>query len=107
MAKGGFYAMFRTKADMERHDELVRAEARRFATVWTADRFTMALGRKGFEEDDFRELDKLLTDVDDEYRQDMRNDLKDDPEMIYSRSLMERELKQWTGSLYVPPEERY
>ena len=47
MAKNkGIYRIFRTKEDMQHHDE----EIRHFTRVFTLDHVTVALGRMGFRE---------------------------------------------------------
>ena len=99
----GLYRVFRTKQELERHNEGVR----HFARVWQLDQVTIALGRMGFRESKFREFDKVLNEVEKEYIQLHAEDHKDDKEMWYSRELFERELKQYTGKMYAPENERY
>lgn len=99
----GLYAVFRTKEELQRHDEQVR----HFARVWQLDQVTMALGRMGFREAKFKELDKNLSEVQQEYLSLQAADRRDDKEMVYSRALFERELKQYAGKMYVPEEQRY
>lgn len=104
MAKNkGIYRIFRTKEEFFRHNE----ELRHFSRVWMMDHVTIALGRMGFREAKFKEFDRILTEVTQEYMANYSEDLKDDKQMWYSRSLLEREMQQYTGSLYVPEEERY
>ena len=102
MAKG-IYKMFRTKEELFRHNE----EVRHFARVWQLDQVTLALGRMGFRETRFREFDKVLAEVEKEYIKLHADDFKDDKEMVYSRELLERELRQYTGKMYAPEAERY
>ena len=71
------------------------------------DHVTVALGRMGFRESKFREFDRVLTEVVKEYMADYSTDLKDDESMEYSRACLDRELKMYTGKLFVPEEERY
>ena len=99
----GIYRIFRTKEDMQRYDE----EIRHFTRVFTLDHVTVALGRMGFRESKFREFDRVLTEVVKEYMADYSTDLKDDKSMEYSRACLDRELKMYTGKLFVPEEERY
>lgn len=99
----GIYRIFRTKEDLQRHDE----EVRHFTRVFTLDHVTIALGRMGFRESKFREFDRVLTEVFNEYMKDYAADLKDDESMEYSRACLDRELKQYTGGLFVPEEIRY
>ena len=61
----------------------------------------------GFRESKFKEFDKVLTEVFQEYMTDYADDLKDDKSMEYSRACLDRELKQYTGKFFVPEEERY
>ena len=61
----------------------------------------------GFRESKFREFDRVLTEVFNEYMKDYAADLKDDESMEYSRACLDRELKQYTGELFVPEEVRY
>lgn len=104
MAKNkGIYRIFRTKEELQFHDE----EVRHFTRVFTLDHVTVALGRMGFRESKFREFDRVLTEVFREYMTDYADDLKDDKSMEYSRACLDRELKQYTGKFFVPEEERY
>ena len=104
MAKNkGIYRFFRTKEELQAHDE----EIRHFTRVFTLDHVTVALGRMGFRESKFREFDRVLTEVFQEYMTDYADDLKDDKSMEYSRACLDRELKQYTGKFFVPEEERY
>lgn len=104
MAKNkGIYRLFRTKAEFERHNE----DIRHFTRVFTMDHVTVALGRMGFRESKFREFDKVLSEVYDDYMTAYADDLKDDKEMVYSRAVLDRELKQYTGNLFVPEQVRY
>lgn len=99
----GIYRIFRTKEEMQAYDENLR----HFSRVFMLDHVTVALGRMGFRETKFREFDRILTEVMAEYMEDYKSDLKDDKTMEYSRACLDRELKQYTGSLFVPEEERY
>lgn len=99
----GIYRIFRTKAELQAHEQEIRHHTR----VWMMDHVTVALGRMGFRESKFRELDKVLDEVIVEYTKEYSTDLKDDKEMVYSRSLLDRELKQYTGKFYASEEERY
>ena len=99
----GIYRIFRTKGEFDHYTE----EIRRLTRIFTLDHVTVALGRMGFRESKFREFDKVLTEVFQEYMADYSADLKDDKSMEYSRACLDRELKQYTGKLFVPEEERY
>ena len=99
----GIYRIFRTREELQAYDE----EIRHFTRVFTLDHVTVALGRMGFRESKFREFDRVLTEVFQEYMADYSTDLKDDKSMEYSRACLDRELKMYTGKLFVPEEERY
>ena len=99
----GIYRFFRTKEELQAHDE----EIRHFTRVFMLDHVTVALGRMGFRESKFREFDRVLTEVVKEYMADYSTDLKDDKSMEYSRAWLDRELKQYTGKMFVPEKERY
>lgn len=99
----GIYRIFRSKEELQAHDE----DIRHFSRVFMLDHVTIALGRMGFREAKFREFDKVLTEVMSEYMADYKADLQDDKSMEYSRACLDRELQQYTGSLFVPEEERY
>ena len=99
----GIYRFFRTKEELQHHDE----EIRHFTRVFTLDHVTVALGRMGFRESKFREFDRVLTEVFQEYMTDYSTDLKDDKSMEYSRAWLDCELEQYTGVLVVPEKERY
>lgn len=95
MKNKGIYRVFRTKAEMQAHDE----DIRHFSRVWMMDHVTVALGRMGFREAKFREFDKVLNEVVKEYMQDYSEDLKADKSMEYSRACLDREMQQYTGSM--------
>ena len=104
MAKNkGIYQLFRTKGEFECYTE----EIRRLTRIFTLDHVTIALGRMGFRESKFREFDRVLAEVFQEYMAEYHADLKDDRYMEYSRACLDRELKQYTGKLFVPEEVRY
>ena len=99
----GIYRIFRTKEELQAHDE----EIRHFTRVFVLDHVTVALGRMGFRESKFKEFDRVLSEVYKEYMEEYAADLKDDRYMEYSRACLDRELKQYTGKLFVPEEVRY
>lgn len=99
----GIYRIFRTKAELQAHD----SEVRHFTRMFTLDHVTIALGRMGFRETKFREFDRVLAEVYDDYAKEYAEDLKWDPAMTYSRAVMDREMKQYTGKFFAPEEERY
>lgn len=99
----GIFRIFRTREELQAHDE----DIRHFTRVFTLDHVTLALGRMGFRESKFREFDSKLTEVYKEYMNEYSDDLKNDKQMWYSKGCLDRELKQYTGSLFVPYEQRY
>ena len=99
----GIYRIFRTKEELQAHDQ----EIRHFTRAFTLDHVTVALGRMGFRESKFKEFDRVLTEVFQEYMTDYADDLKDDKSMEYSRACRDRELRQYTGKLFGPEEVRY
>lgn len=92
-----------TVEEQYKQDENIRHHSR----VWMSDMITMSLGRMGFREKRYQQLDDTLTQVVTEFFDDFNADYKDDPEMVYARSCFERELKSYTGKLYKPESERY
>lgn len=104
MAKNkGIYRLFRTREELELYNE----ELRRFSRIFMLDHVSVALGRMGWRESKFKEFDRVLTEVMDEYMADYKSDLKYDKSMEYSRACLDRELKQYTGKMFVPEKERY
>ncbi len=83
------------------------ANARYFGRVYQMDRVTVALGRMGWGEKRFRELDRVLAEVDEEYAEEVISDSKGDKELWYYKDRLDRELKQYVGDLFVPYDERY
>ncbi len=84
-----------------------REELRHFTRVWMMDMVTMALGRMGFREKRFETFNNFISQTVTDYDKVYEEDLKDDKELIYSRTLFERELKQYTGKFYRPEHIRY
>lgn len=91
------------QAERERRD----ADVRHHARVFQMDMVTIALGRMGFREKKFRELDEVLAQVSEEYCTEILDDAKGDKDIWYSKDLLDRELKRYVGSLFVPYDERY
>lgn len=93
----------RLQAMQEARDRDVRHHARLFQM----DMVTFALGRMGWRESKFREFDKVLTEVAMEYSRDILEDSRGDAELWYSKDVLDRELRQYVGSMFVPYDERY
>lgn len=83
------------------------ADVRHHARVFQMDMVTIALGRMGFREKRFRELDEVLAQVAEEYSKQILDDAKEDKDIWYSKEVLDRELKQYVGNLFVPYNERY
>lgn len=101
MKKSGYLA--RLQAVQQLRDEEVRKHAR----IFQMDMVTLALGRMGWRESRFREFDKKLAEVALEYATDIVEDSKVDKELWYSKDTLDREIKQYVGSMFVPYDERY
>ena len=83
------------------------ADMRRFGRIYELDRITIALGRMGFREKRFKQLDEVLLQVEQEYSDEILEDYKGDKDIWYYRDKIDREIKQYVGSLFVPYDERY
>ena len=71
------------------------------------DMVTLALGRMGWGEKRFRDFDKVLSEVCTEYADEIIADGRVDVDLEYSKTVLDRELKQYVGKMFVPYEERY
>ena len=87
----------------EKRDEDVRHHARLFQM----DMVTIALGRMGWRESKFREFDRVLDQVAEEFCTEILEDSKNDTDLWYSKEVLDRELKQYVGKMFVPYDERY
>ncbi len=94
-------------ARFQREIAVREAEARHFGRVFQMDLVTIALGRMGFREKRFRKLDETLTQVAKEYCTDILADAASDKELVYTKDVMDREIKQYVGTMFVPYEERH
>ena len=82
-------------------------DVRHHARIFQMDLVTIALGRMGWRESKFRELDKVLSQVVEEYCTEILEDSKNDTELWYSKETIDREIKQYVGKMFVPYDERY
>ena len=71
------------------------------------DFVTIALGRLGWREKRFRQLDEKPTEVMNDYDELLLDDWKNDPDYVYSHAKIDQELQQYAGSFFKPFEERY
>ena len=68
---------------------------------------TIALGRLGYGEKRLSEFEAMLSKVYIEYCDEFLLDREDDKDMEYTKACLDRELKQYCGSKFVPFEKRY
>lgn len=113
MPKGSFF-LAKVEEEYARKLEQVRREyeqklemERHFSRVFQLDMVTLALGRMGFGEKRFRAFDKMLSEVQSEFVDSVHEDMKDDPDVWYSKGKLDQELKQYTGKFFVPFDRRY
>lgn len=102
--------MAKNSGMMKLVDKLVKQEEqeiRHHARVFQMDMVTIALGRMGWGEKRFSDLDKMLTEVAKEYSEEIVADSKDDKDIWYAKDKLDREIKQYVGKLFVPYDERY
>ena len=83
------------------------AEVRRHSHTYMLDMVTLALGRMGFGEKRLREFDAKLTEASKDFAELILADAKDDPGIEYTKAVLDRELKQYTGTMFVPYDVRY
>lgn len=94
-------------ARLQAAQEIREQEVRHHARVYQLDMVTLALGRMGWRESRFEKFDKLLDEVCQEYAEDVLKEVKDDKDLWYFKDSMDREIKQYVGSLFAPYDERY
>ena len=87
--------------------ELREREIRHNTRVYVMDMVTVALGRLGWGEQRLRKFDEVLTQASKDYADLITADIKEDPDMVYAKATLDRELQQYTGSMFVPYERRY
>lgn len=101
MKRSGFAS--RLQFAQARREEDVRFHTR----VYMMDLVTIALGRMGWGEKRFRQLNDMLTEVSREYCELILDDAKADRDIEYSKACMDREIARYVGTMFVPYEERY
>lgn len=94
-------------ARLQAAQEIREQDVRHHARVYQLDMVTIALGRMGWRESRFKQFDKLLDEVCQEYAEDVLKEVKDDKDLWYFKDSMDRELKSYVGSLFAPYDERY
>ena len=94
-------------ARMQARQELREREIRHHTHVYMMDMVTVALGRLGWGEQRLRKFDEVLTQASKDYADLITTDIKEDPEMVYAKATLDRELQQYVGGLFLPYEERY
>ena len=83
------------------------ADMRHFGRIYELDMVTLALGRMGWREKKFKEFDEKLLEVAKDYSEAVIEDYANDKDAWYYKETIDREIKQYVGSLFVPYEERY
>lgn len=83
------------------------AKAIELAGIRQLDFVTIALGRMGWKEPDFRKLDEVLTQVSLDYNELLVDDYYHDQEYVYSHTKIDQELAMYTGKFFKPFVERY
>ena len=94
-------------ARMQARQELREKQIRHHTRVYMMDMVTVALGRLGWGEQRLRKFDTILTEVSKDYADLITEDIKEDPDMVYAKATLDRELQQYVGGLFIPYEERY
>ena len=97
----------RYSAVMQIRDLKQAEKVRHHTRVFMMDMVTIALGRMGFGEKRFEKLDEVLTQVSAEYSKLIVADAKDDPDIVYAKSCLDREISQYVGKRFLPYDERY
>jgi hypothetical protein len=92
---------------LQQNRERRDAEVRRHSHTYLLDMVTLALGRMGWGEKRLREFDAKLTEVSQEFAELILDDVKDDKEIAYTKAVLDRELQRYTGTMFVPYDERY
>lgn len=80
---------------------------RRYTRQQMLDFATVALGRLGWGEKRLTEFEATLSEVYTEYAELMVADNRDDKELVYSKECLDRELRIYCGSKFVPYDVRY
>lgn len=101
MSSNGYLA--RQAARQELREKQIRHHTR----VYMLDMVTVALGRLGWGEQRLRKFDAILTEVSKDYADLINEDVKEDPDMVYAKATLDRELQQYVGGLFLTYEERY
>lgn len=94
-------------ARMQARQELREKQIRHHTRVYMLDMVTVALGRLGWGEQRLRKFDEVLTQASKDYAEIINADIKEDPDMVYAKATLDRELQQYVGGLFIPYEERY
>lgn len=87
--------------------DLQDREMRLHTMQYTLDMVMVALGRLGYGAKRLNEIAKMIDEVSREYAEDVVKDAETDNELVYSRTSLDRELKQYVGENFIPYQERY
>ena len=101
MKKNSFVARLQIQQDIRER------EVRHHAQVYMMDMVTIAFGRMGFGEKRLRQFDNMMSEVCKEYADLTLDDVKSDKDIVYTKACLDRELQRYTGTLFVPYDERY
>ena len=82
-------------------------EVRRHTQRFMLDLVILTLGRMGFREKRLTQFRDTFDQVAEEYAKLLTSDAKDDPELVYSKECIDREMRQYVGPGFVTYEERY
>ena len=86
--------------------QIQRQAAMKEEQSFCLDILVIALGRMGYGEKRLKEFEKKFSEAYLEYDALRRTDEQADSTAVYYKSVLDRELKQYCGSIFVPYEER-
>lgn len=94
-------------AKLQKQRQSYANECMALAQTRMLDFVTIALGRLGWREKRFRQLDEKLTEVMNDYDELLVDDWKNDPQYTYSHTKLDQELQLYAGGFFKPFKERY
>ncbi len=95
-------------AKIQARHEMELAFQRRFTIQQCADMMLIAANAEfGFGADRLNRLEEVFFSVFTEYAEKALDDGKDDPDIVYTRAMVDRKLQQIMGKHFRPWEERY
>lgn len=99
--QSGLMRRFAVEIQIQRQAAMVEEQA------FCLDVLTAMLGRMGYGEKRLSECEKLFSEIYLEYDALRKQDEKTDREAVYYKSVIDRELKQYCGSKFLPYDERH